>query len=264
MRALKRFIRQKVREHKNKPFVKKFKQDLEAEFGQGIELKQGGSRGRDSIFKVSLNGEILGVGRLITQEQAHTQVPAEQPYQRIDMSKRIDYEWECCEAGYQQNLTPKPLWKNDNAILVSHCPGESFQNYFLKNPEKCWDYVLRASQALHAWHQLGRSHMDSNISNIMGDPDCKDAFLIDFEYVAGADVNFAQQKAFDYLRLIESVQKFLPDNIKEQYGAWEKWMIETLDDETRNADLERLMPGIKRTYHDKVLSKAVKNIFKNA
>lgn len=262
MRRLKRWICRLISDWKSRPYVATLKADIEKALGHSVVLKQGGSRGRDSIFEVLHNGEAVGMARLAHRKRANNDIDEDKPYRRIAPEQRIAYEWSCCEKGAPENLTPKPLWHGESGIMVSRHPGTSFDNYFFDNPEKFWDYVMRTNMALHKWHQMGMSHMDASLSNVVGDFDLKDAWLIDFEYQPAPNLTFGQQKAYDFLRLVESSYKFVPEGVLADCEAWKEQMIDLLDEETRNADLTPVRPGVERIYKNQELLAAIEQIFR--
>lgn len=264
MRAIKRAIKTYKKNKAMRPALDALNVALQKEFGQGLSLKRGGDRGRDSVFNVrDTSGAMLGVARLMNTQRDRKTINPAMPYRRIKAAERLAYEWESCEAGHAQHLTPKPLWQNDTAIMVSFCEGGSYQAHFIKHPELFWDYIIRASKALKQWHALGRVHMDTSLTNVVGDAEREHAYLIDFEYIPADHLTKAQAKAYDFLRLVESSYKFVPEHILAQYEDWQQFLETELDEETKSANLTPLIPAIKRVYTDTHLTKVIETIFTN-
>jgi len=220
---------------------------LQAHFGLSAppELVLSGSRGHDSIYKVMGAGKIIGMLRLVNPYRKRKTPAADMPFVSVPADTRAAREAEAYKAGSAEGLTPQPVWQDSDALCCAYLPLAPLHAVLLAQPERAWALVMQVSQALRRLHALGVVHADASLANTLSDADLSRIVFVDFEYAPAPHVSARAARLYDYLRLLESTWKFMPENLKAEYGAWLAFMTDTAaaEDFTQD-DLAPLMPAL--------------------
>lgn len=204
-----------------------------------------GSCGYDSIYKVSHDGRTLGVLRLINPWRERKNLWALEPFLPQKGTGRITREWQAYETGAPLGLTPKVIWRAEDALLCEYLPYSSLFDMMMERPEKTWDLLCLAAKRVDALHRAGETHMDVSLKNLLADNDLKHLVLIDFEYSPKAHVTPAQQRLYDHLRLVDSTWKFISNDLRKPDSRWLEILDTCLDDDMRQADITPIAPVLQ-------------------
>lgn len=263
MRRLRRWWRQLVGEFRIRARRRAVADEIAAalKLASAPRLVRHGQRGHDSIYHVADRTSTFGVLRLVNPYRRRTPPGPQLPYVLLTPVQRLEREWEAYESGAEAGLTPQPLWRASDALLCEYLPYRPLQDRLLKDPASAWDILLRASQALHALHQTGVTHMDASLANMLADPTLTRIVLIDFEYAPAADLSFAGQKVYDHLRLLESTWKFIKPGNRAASQRWLDSLSGLLDDEIRSVSLRKLEPALGRILNHPDIAGPLKRLF---
>jgi len=266
MRRLRRWWRQLVGEFRIRARRRAVADEIAAalKLASAPRLTRHGQRGHDSIYHVSNQTGTFGVLRLVNPYRKRTPPGPQLPYVLLKPALRLQREWEAYSSGSSAGLTPRPLWRASDALLCEYLPYRPLQDFLLKDPASAWDLLLRASQALHALHQSGVTHMDASLANMLVDPGLTRIVLIDFEYAPAADLSFAEQKVYDHLRLLESTWKFIRPGDRAASQRWLDCVSAALDEEMRRVSLHRLEPALGRILNHPDIAGPLKRLFNRA
>lgn len=227
-----------------------------------LHMTQSGGDGTDNIYFVSHEGKTLGVLRLATPDEKRKIPSSSKPYSVMNAKKRIDYEWAMYTEGSAHNLTPKPLWRTHDALLCEHLPCKNLQNTLIKEPDKAWYILCRAARAIGRLHDVGITHMDVCLQNMLGDAQ-GNIYFIDFEYMPADHILPPAQRVYDHLRLIEAAWKFIPADKKAGFGVWLDYFTSRMDDEMRQVNLSLLERDLSRMLKEKELGTRIRKLFTN-
>lgn len=264
MRSISRFLLRLGAKMRHRPRYRAIRSEMEEVLGHKILLKRAGARGRDDIFLIISQTNVLGVLRLINPYIRSQPLLPEMPFQITDHQSRLEREWNCYRIGSQYGLTPSPLWRCQDALLCSYIDGARLHDHLLADATVFWHLMIDGTRTLHNLHKVGMTHMDASLANMIKTQKSRtQAIVIDFEYVPHHQLSFAQQCAYDYLRLLESSYKFLPKNQVGQYKDWIACLDDCIDHETRATSLAPLAPAIARILNDKTLRTALTQIFQD-
>ncbi|MBI3419368.1 MAG: hypothetical protein HY053_04460 [Proteobacteria bacterium] len=234
---------------------------LSAHFGgvRGLHFIYRGDRGRDSIYLLTDATKTLGIMRLVNPHY-HKTLPPDWPFQLELQGGQIDREWAAYSRGYVAGLTPKPLWRTQDALLCEYMPYGSMHDTLLQSPEQAWSMMCEGSKALQRLHQAGLTHMDASFANMLKS-DKGQIYIIDFEYAPARGLSLAAQRVYDHLRLLESTWKFILPAERGNYQPWLDCLVKCLDDDMRKVDLRPLAPAIDRVMQTPVLGQKIRNLF---
>jgi RIO-like serine/threonine protein kinase len=120
----------------------------------------------------------------------------------LTADERLAHEWSAYAALSTQNLSPKPLWRTEAAIVCSYHPFARVAACLKADGAQVWQLLPRVCALVRAMHAMQIVHMDLNLGNILVDPQSDQMMLIDFEYAPVAGLSFADACRCDYLRVI--------------------------------------------------------------
>ena len=208
-----------------------------------------GGRGRDVVCLILRAARPVGVLRL-THPETRFSVPvsAGLPFVSLAAEEKIQREWDAYTTGFPMGLTPEPLWRDNRALLCAYVDAQPIKRE-LESGAGVSPLTLTAEVLPHIarLHEAGLAHMDMSLSNILRDASKGKLLFVDFEYGAAAGLTFEQQCLYDYLRLLESVWKFLsPSEHLSAAGTWGGAFFATAPAAVRAAEIAPLRPAISR------------------
>ena len=263
MRAVSRFLKREYATWRQRGRCQSLKHELQADLGFPVDLRRGGSRGRDDVFFVVHRDDVIGVVRLVNPFLHGKPLPPHMPFQTIDDTARLEREWACYERGSHHGLTPAPLWRTHDAMLCSFIEGQRLSDKLAANPDSIWALMIEGTRSLYKLHGIGLTHMDASLANMLR-PTAQlreSCVMIDFEYVPHNDLSKVQQQVYDYLRLLESTYKFIPADQRANCQDWIRVLEDCIDDEHRSASLAPLAPALGRILGDQALTEALAQVF---
>ena len=236
-------------------------------FTANIELKAASAKGGyDEIYNAIKDGQVFGVVRINSDFKADKDPIGQwDPGIPLNSTERLDYEWYAYKKLFPANLSPEPLWRNDTAIMCSWVDAERASERLIKDRKCFWTLAEKIFGAVATMHSLGVVHLDMNLGNILVKSDNFEITIIDFEFGPADWVSPSQQRAFDYLRLIDDFIK--PRRGGKQMLADIERLVDILDKlvqpEDRCAELSVFLQKLKRLQSQKDLSKSLCRIFPN-
>lgn len=263
IRTVRKWARQRAREARMHDTIVQTKTALQIHFSlaKPPRLKRRGINKFSNNYLVYNGKTILGILRIEDTHTPRQPLPPERPYTVIlDTAERIKHEWHCYEMGASKHLTPRPLWRSDNALMCEYLPYKQLLATIKKYPDQAWENLLSAARAITKLHEAGIIHMDCWPQNIFKSPD-GNHYFVDFEYRPAPFINKAAQKVYDYLRMIETTWKFLPKQQQKNYGPWLKYFASCLDDDMRAIDLSLLAPSLKCILAEASLGDEIRRLF---
>lgn len=249
MRKVKRFIKAYTAEKKLKPRIK----ELETQLQNDLNLKtkprliRAGYRGHDSNYLVKETSKTIGVIRVLNPYKNHNFPNKNMPFQVVPSESRLNYEFDIYKRGSMHDLTPKPLWHTKDAHMCSYVKGHSLFDIMAQNWTEFWHLAKTTTLAIARLHAAGITHMDMSVYNILVTGNSSDPStyrFIDFEYSSVSNLSLDQQKAYDHLRVLESIWKFVPEKIIYSNDA-QNW-LNTFNEYYKPCELTLLKPGLDR------------------
>jgi hypothetical protein len=262
MRKLKRWLRSRYADFRVRGRAEAIAAELQGVFAADIRLVTVGSAGRDSIYRIDgAGGERLAMMRLANPHKRRSPLPSDSPFVWLEDGERFEREWQAYTVGAPAGLTPRPLWRTEDALVCEYLPWRPLHDRFREDPSRFWDYLCHATRCIARLHRLGLVHMDASLANILADDGLTAGACIDFEYAPAGFLSAPQQRAYDYLRLLESCIKFCDQQVRRGHAPWIDLLGEVVDPETAAADIAPLLPAIGRTAADAGLRGALRSVF---
>ncbi|OUR77992.1 hypothetical protein A9Q83_08340 [Alphaproteobacteria bacterium 46_93_T64] len=260
MRKLRRIIRRFIAEWRIRKRREDVRRSIEIELKTSVNFVRSGSRGSDSIYHVLSNtNKKLAVLRLINPHRKHKIIPSEMPYRLIKGEERIERELTCYKLGADSNLTPEPLWNTKDALLCKYNSGRPILDLLLDGSLTSVEVLDNGWAALKQLHELGISHMDASVQNLLYCFDNKQRCLVDFEFGPAEELNFDTQCLYDYLRYLESMLKFVDTAACEQIAEYISSSEVISFSNTENNCVERLKPALERLSRSEILWPVITN-----
>ena len=261
MRKLKRWVRSRYADFRIRDRAESIATELKGVFAADIRLVTVGSAGRDSIYRIEGEGRRLAVMRLANPYKRRSPLPPNSPFVWLDDDARFEREWHAYTVGAASGLTPRPVWRTEDALVCEYLPWRPLHDRFRENPARFWEYLCLATRGISRLHGLGLVHMDASLANILSDDELQGVACIDFEYAPAPFLSLPQQRAYDYLRLLESCIKFCDPELRRGCRPWIDLLAELVDPETAAADIAPLLPALGRTAADEGLKTALRSVF---
>jgi serine/threonine protein kinase len=260
MRALRRWLRHKLGEVRLAKRREEVRMLLSEHIGRTCRLSPAGARGRDSIYTVHDSGHTFACLRVVNPYLKRTPLKPHMPFQVLSGIERIEREWSSYSRGAESGLTPRPLWRSDDALACEFVEGARVMDQLLSEPRRFWELISAATRAVCRLHEAGMTHMDVSLSNLVATPS-GDLVFIDFEYAPTSNLDLAQQRAYDHLRLVESCIKFMPTEVTDGYRIWLDTLEQCTDAKLRCCDLNPLIPALGRVLAEGSMRNAIASLF---
>jgi hypothetical protein len=265
VRRLRRWIRAQRAEWRLRARRAAIRAEISGVLGRPVRLQERGNLGHDSNYDVLDDGRPIAVLRLVNPHKKRPTPPAGMPFEVLDGPARIAHEWDILSRGAESGITPRPLWRGEDALLCEHLPFQTLTSSAQRRPDKVWEYLLQASAALHRLHgTVGVAHMDASLSNVIADDDHRRMALVDFEYTPAPGVSLAEQKLYDHLRLLQATGKFIRPAQRGGHGPWFEQLAGFLDEDMRAAPMDRIGPGLRAVLKDEIYGPAIRALLPQA
>ena len=261
MRALSRWVKREYGELRIGPRRRRLRDQLRERFRRPLVLSRAGSRGRDSVYLAKDVRGVLGAVRLHNPFLHRKPLATDSPFVALDSRARLEREWCCYDLASRHQLSPRPLWRDEDALMCEYLPGRRLSDVLAEESGRFWSLIRYASATLNALHQIGLTHMDASLANVIANEDTPGFRLIDFEYGPAALLNLGQQMAYDHLRLLESSIKFMPPGGAPGAADWLSDLDRGVADEARRADTRPLAPALARVLASDELRVGLAGIF---
>lgn len=182
---------------------------LSEHFRRPVALVPSSIRGYDDIYAARHRRETLALVRVINPEKIDLwrNRTAGLPISCLPAEARLDREWEAYSVLGPRGLSPRALWRCEDATAAERLNMPRASDVLRRRPDKVWDVLELTFPAVRAMHGLGVVHLDLGVSNILLDLDARRVAFIDFEYAPAVPMNLPTQRAYDYLRVINNCLK---------------------------------------------------------
>jgi hypothetical protein len=225
-----------------------FRPTLERALGGPVTWRYAGGRGRDVVCLIQREGRAAGYLR-IADPLSGPSAPAAAglPFVSLSAGEKIDREWLAYERGARLGLTPRPLWRGEGAMLSAYVDAHSLADEAERDGCSRLALAAEALPGIARLHAAGVAHMDMSLSNILRRTASGGLVFVDFEYGPAQGLTFEQQCLYDYLRLFESVWKFLtPEERRAAGDVWGEAFKRNAPAAVRAAELSPLRPALGR------------------
>ena len=236
-------------------------------FKHPVRLKPGlGKAGRDQIYSVRYRRRTIAVVRVQNTGKLVQNGHRKWNFRvRASMQERIERECDAYEKLSSIGLSPRPLWRNDIACACSWVDAERAARHLVYARHNFWELVDTIFDAVRKMHDLGITHLDLNLGNILINRKTNIISFIDFEFAPESWVTDSQQRVCDYFILLNEfcrkrrggkVMLADPERMAHLLGQY-------LRDEDRDAYLGSILPQFDRLFQSEALCYALKNVFSN-
>ncbi len=125
----------------------------------------------------------------------------------LDAASRLEREWNAYDVLGPLGLSPSALWRSDTAIACTWLHADRVSRHLARHRDQVWNIADDAFALVTQMHEHGVVHLDLNLGNLLIDPSTQKLQVIDFEFGPSDWAQPDQQRAFDYLRLVEDFVK---------------------------------------------------------
>ncbi|HRR34172.1 MAG TPA: hypothetical protein P5026_08755 [Kiritimatiellia bacterium] len=249
MRALKRWWRRRRAWRAAQPRLEaNYRAAAERLFGGPVTWRTAGGRGRDVVCQILCAGNPVGYLRMVVPTCAPS-APASNglPFISLPSEEKLAREWRAYALGAPLGLTPQPLWRDAQGMISGYRDARPLEEEARRSGRSRLALATEALSAIARLHAAGVTHMDMSLANILRDRASGTLLFVDFEYGAAPGLSVEQQCLYDYLRLLESIWKFLPDDERAAaVGMWGEAYKNHAPATVRAADLTPLRPALGR------------------
>ncbi len=267
MRSLRKILKRNRELRAHRPEMLRIQGLLSEKLEQDVQLKPAqGKAGQDQIYSVRQSRQTIAVIRIQNQHKAASKRAPKWDFRaRLDLQERMDNEWQAYETLSPVGLSPKPLWRNDTALACTWIDGKQASKQFLRAGNNFWELADTIFDAVRKMHDCGVTHMDLNLGNILLHTKTNSLAFVDFEFGPADWATDAQQRAVDYLCLMnEFCQKRRGGKVMLSNP---KRVVEILSqhirEEDRNVPLGDILPQLAKLSQQEKLCDALRSIFPN-
>ncbi len=152
--------------------------------GHDVALRPAASKGGyDTIFYARHAGRQFAVVRLNNPNRQQDDPIGEfDPGVPLGPGERLEREWAAYEKLGPVGLSPQTIWRGDDAIACTWLDWERVASCVNRSAAGFWDQLERIIPSISRMHELGVTHLDLNLGNILSDPSDKRIAFIDFEF----------------------------------------------------------------------------------
>ena len=239
--------------------------ELSRELNRLVELRSvGARRSYDEVFYAVSGPDRLGVVRVNSPAKPGPSMPAGDshlvvPLQTVD---RLDREWGSYVALSPDGLSPKPLWRCEDAIACEWLAWSRMSD-LVRDPAAFWATAERVVPAVRRMHDAGVTHLDLNPGNVLLESGGDGVAFIDFEFAAADWAYTPLQQAYDYLRLTSECLR--PRRGGRQLTAdptrWTRLLAEAAPAAARSAKLILREKRLQRLAENEAVFAAVQAVF---
>ena len=160
-------------------------------------------RSYDEVFFAVHNGERFGVVRVNSPVKPDPEQPTGTDHLVIPLrsTERLDREWNAYLQLAPLGLSPRPLWRCEDAIACEWLHWPRMSESIIRDRNQFWPLMEHIIPAVRRMHDGGVTHLDLNPGNVLIDPGTQKVAFIDFEFDPADWISLPQQRAYDYLRL---------------------------------------------------------------
>lgn len=265
MKSLLRWIRRPFERARQAPLRRELEQQLTNEFGTRIQLIAAQTKGGyDEIYYAEKERERFAVVRVNSlHKKQDDPIGPNDPGIPLGPQDRLDREWNAYEKLNALGLSPRPLWRSDKAIACSWIPWERAARVLINQRDQFWPLLERIIPAIGGMHHADVIHLDLNLGNILVDPHGRGVAIIDFEFGPVDWVSPQQQRAYDYLRIVDNcVKKRRGGNyLLSKPERFVDLLDQSVQAEDRNAEMTFALEKLRLLAEQPELIAALRRVF---
>lgn len=239
---------------------------------QPVYLKPGfGKRGQDEIYRALNDSKVVAMVRVENKSPlVSTSPPKWTPPKwdfrvRLDFHKRIEKEWNAYSVLSKKHLSPSTIWRNEIATACTYVDGKRASRQFVRVKKEFWELTDMIFEAVKQMHDCNIIHLDLNLGNILITKQTNNIAIIDFEFGPADWLSIAQQRACDYLCLLNEFSRKRrggkimlsnPDRMAQILGKYVR-------NEDKQVRLGSIIPQFKYLSPQHQLRQSLKVVFPN-
>lgn len=165
-----------------------------------------GKGGYDRLYYVDVDGQRIAMMRVRNPQADQALADAGDEIRRpLRAAERLEQEWNAYSVLSEKGLSPKPVWRTQEAIVSSYYPYARASELLKADANQVWALIPHLFRLVRAMHDEKIVHMDLNLGNVLIDPASCQAMAIDFEYAPARGLSFVQASLCDYCRVINDL-----------------------------------------------------------
>jgi len=256
MRKIKKLIRNVKIFYQHKDRIKDIQNEIKEELGS-IHFQFASFGGADINYYVLRNNKKFGMLRLAIANKVDKENIA---IIRLNKQKRLNKEYQAYSLGSKHSLTPAVLYYTTDALVCEYLEGERVFDILQKDKSKVWDILISSIKIYHNLHKLGITHLDATLKNFIWiEGQMK---VIDFEYYAADNFTIEEQKAYDYVRIIEHTLRAIPMKYQNDYQKCIEVLDEVVPEEVKSVNFVQVAQWLKNIENYPIYPMLKKRIFK--
>lgn len=265
MRSPLRWMRRRRELTQGSPRRKELESELNDLWARPISLAPASAKGGyDEIYYATAGNERVAVVRVNSPFKTQNDpIGPRDPGVPLGPADRLDREWSAYQQLFPLGLSPKPLWRTDDAIACSWIDWPRVSSHLASNRQACWEIFDRLVPAIRRMHDVGVSHLDLNLGNALVDTTGTRIAIIDFEFGPVDWVRWDQQVAYDYLRVVDDFTK--PRRGGSRFTGEPDRVVDTLDRivpaSVRDADIRFSLEKLHRLADQTELLTQLRSVF---
>lgn len=189
------------------PRLRRLSARIGAEYGTPVRLPRVRTgTGQDWIYHVCTLGRTIGVVRCNNPFAVPRGLPLYPHTHALLPAERIIREWQVYSLLGPLGLTPRPLWRCDDALMCSFTEWPRLSEVLRSNvaiwrADTLTELLKTVFIAVQRMHAQGVVHLDLSPKNVLVNTEPPDCRIIDFEYAPSDAQPLEVHQAYDFLRL---------------------------------------------------------------
>lgn len=209
MKSFLRWLRRPLERARQAPVRRALEQQLSDHFKDIVQLIPAQTKGGyDEIYYAKRNRNRFAVVRVNSpHKKQNDPIGPLDPGIPLGPKERLEREWNAYQKLHPYQLSPQPIWRSDNAIACSWINWDRAARELIQNRDQFWPLMERIIPAIRAMHDADVIHLDLNLGNMLIEPNGMGIAMIDFEFGPVDWITIPQQRAYDYLRIVDNCIK---------------------------------------------------------
>lgn len=248
------------------PRRREIERELTEHCGHTVELVSVNAlRSYDEVFFALRDGCKFAVVRVNSPIKQDPDEPVGRDHLVIPLrsSQRLDREWTAYEQLAPLGLSPRPLWRCEDAIACEWLEWPRMSETIIRDREQFWPLMECIVPAIRRMHDGGVTHLDLNPGNLLIELETRNVAFIDFEFGAVDWINAAQQRAYDYLRLVSEClrRRRGGPQLLSDTDRLIRLLEQSVDEATRGAELSLSVDRLRRLTEHPELRRKLGSVF---
>ncbi len=267
MKSFLRWLRRPLERARQAPVRRALEQQLSEHFKDTVQLVSAQTKGGyDEIYYAKRGQQRFAVVRVNSpHKQQNDPIGPLDPGVPLGAQERLEREWDAYQKLAPHQLSPQPIWRGDNAIACSWIDWERASRVLIQNRAQFWPLMEQIIPAIRAMHDADVIHLDLNLGNMLVAPNGKEIAIIDFEFGPVDWVSIPQQRAYDYLRIVDNCIKKRRGGklLLKEPERLVRLLNENVDQATREASMAFSLEKLHLLAEQKSLLSLLRRVFPN-